>query len=111
MTVGLTRKQAACLEAIDRLTVGDVSPTYREIAAALGLKSTGGVHRMIAELVERGALRRIPYRPRCVQVVSREAPGRTKQQIADAILREVVQARKNGPVGYDQLYNIIVGAL
>lgn len=33
------------------------SPTYDEIAAALGLKSKSGIHRLVYGLVERGYLR------------------------------------------------------
>jgi SOS-response transcriptional repressor LexA len=40
---------------LDRL----VAPSYDEMAAALGLKSKSGIHRLIGELEARGHLRRV----------------------------------------------------
>ena len=38
------------------------SPTYRQMAAAVGLRSVAGINRMICALTERGYVTRIPGR-------------------------------------------------
>ena len=57
----LTRKQRDLLLFIhDRMTAGDVAPSFEEMKDALGLKSKSGIHRLINALVERGYLERMP---------------------------------------------------
>ena len=38
------------------------SPTYRQMAAAVGLKSVAGIHRIVTALAERGYVTRVPGR-------------------------------------------------
>lgn len=68
---GLTRKQADALFFI-RWFAGrneGASPSYREIADHLDLKSISGVHRLITALEERGRIRRLPQRARAIEII------------------------------------------
>jgi repressor LexA len=65
----LTRKQKDLLLFIhERMSTGDVAPSFEEMKEALGLKSKSGIHRLIGALVERGYLERLPNRARALQV-------------------------------------------
>lgn len=67
----LTHAQAELLAFIDgfqRQNDG-ISPSFEEMKEAIGLKAKSGVHRLISALEERGKIRRIPNRARCLQVV------------------------------------------
>ena len=46
-----------------------VSPSYREMADALGLRGKHTVHYLITRLVERGRIRRIKYRARAIEIL------------------------------------------
>ena len=73
----LTRKQRELLLFIhDRMSQGDIAPSFEEMKEALGLKSKSGVHRLINALVERGYLERLPHRARALEV--RKLPEGTK---------------------------------
>ena len=54
-----------------------VSPTFDQMAHAIGLKSKSGIHRLITGLEERGFIRRIPCRARAITILRRpgDAPG------------------------------------
>ncbi len=55
----MTPQQKRCLDFIrDHIARHGVSPSYREIAKGLGLKSTAGVSRLVAALIIRGHLYR-----------------------------------------------------
>ena len=57
----------AVLRTVLRLTHGEARPSYREVAAALGLPPGSGevlVHRAVVELEAAGYVRRVPGRPR-----------------------------------------------
>jgi SOS-response transcriptional repressor LexA len=47
---------------------GGISPTYDEIAAALGLASKSGVHRLLVHAERIGMLRRLPGHSRAIEV-------------------------------------------
>lgn len=65
----LTRKQRDLLVFIhERMSRGDIAPSFDEMKDALGLKSKSGVHRLINGLVERGHLERLPHRARALSV-------------------------------------------
>lgn len=65
----LTKKQRDLLLFIhDRMSNGDIAPSFEEMKEALGLKSKSGVHRLISALVERGYLERLPHRARALEV-------------------------------------------
>lgn len=64
---------------------GGIAPTYDEMKDALGLKSKSGVHRMLGQLEERGAIRRLPGRVRCIELTddcSVELPPELYRQAA-----------------------------
>lgn len=65
----LTQKQKDLLLFIhDRLSKGEIVPSYEEMKDYLGLKSKSGIHRLITALVERGYLERLPHRARALEV-------------------------------------------
>ncbi len=66
----LTEKQRATLELIEeRIVNTGISPTYREIRDALGILSTGQVHRIVSQLEERGFVTRLPHHARALKVI------------------------------------------
>lgn len=79
-------KQA--LDAIRRLTVDGVSPTYRDLQAELGLASVSGVHRLVHSLIRAGALRQPGHGYRSIEIV--EGPTRDQMENwSDAEIRRV----------------------
>lgn len=65
----LTKKQRDLLLFIhERLSEGDVPPSFEEMKDALGLKSKSGIHRLISALVERGYIERLPHRARALEI-------------------------------------------
>lgn len=67
----LTRRQKAAFDFICAETVrnGGVSPSYAEIAGALGLKARSGACGVIEDLIQRGFIRRIPGKHRAIEVI------------------------------------------
>lgn len=66
----LTKKQRDLLLYInERMSAGDIAPSFDEMKEALGLKSKSGIHRLISALVERGYLERLPNRARALNVI------------------------------------------
>lgn len=67
----LTAKQRQCYDFLKGYTEahGGVSPSYIEIAKAIGITSKGGVHRFLVALEERGRIRRMPNRTRAIEVI------------------------------------------
>lgn len=70
MTFALTERQAAALEVIRRAveTTG-IAPTCQELADALGSKSKGQIVPLLRILEERGHIRRLPNRPRAIELL------------------------------------------
>lgn len=66
---GLTPNMWAYLDAILRLTVDDVPPSYDELAADLGLKTRSGVWALLNDLKRRGYVDWAPGRSRSLRVV------------------------------------------
>jgi len=65
----LTKKQKDLLLFIhERMSEGDIAPSFDEMRDALALKSKSGIHRLITGLVERGYLERLPHRARALEV-------------------------------------------
>ena len=66
----LTQRQHQLLQFIHGyLRDHGVPPSFEEMRAALRLKSKSGIHRLITGLVERGCIRRLPYRARALEVI------------------------------------------
>lgn len=73
--------------ALDR--TGGIAPSRDEMKAHLGFRSKSGCQRLVDGLVERGYLRRLPYRGRALEVVKRA--GMPLDKTADiAALRELL---------------------
>lgn len=102
--IGLTAR-ASDLLAFLRVYIGEhgISPTYDEMKAALDLQSKSGIHRLLAQLVERGAVRWMPNRARAIYLTDAQAfrlPGNLAARLtaeaarngkpADAYLAEMV---------------------
>lgn len=66
----LTARMRECLSAIEEsLCDRGVSPSYEELAEKLGMRAKSGVHRLIGCLEERGMVRRLPGRPRALEII------------------------------------------
>ena len=67
--LGVTRRQNAVLEFVAKYCAEHGhSPSYQEIADAVGIASKSGVKRLIDGLVERGRLEMLPRRARSMVV-------------------------------------------
>ena len=93
-----TRKQKELLDFIDNFTDdNDVSPTYREIADALGLRSVASVAQRIDNCVDAGFLEKHPREARSLRVVSNEDNSDTarlfRQKIAALNAQEAAEGR------------------
>lgn len=74
MAVGLTRRQRDLLAFIKRHTdQHGSSPSYEEMARAVGMASKSGIHRLLTGLEVRGRIERWPGHPRSVRLVSPDA--------------------------------------
>jgi repressor LexA len=79
----LTKKQRELLLFIhQRMSAGDIAPSFEEMKDALGLKSKSGIHRLISALEERGYLERMPHRARALEV--RKLPEGMKPSANDS---------------------------
>ena len=67
--LGVTRRQNAVLEFVTKYCAEHgYSPSYQEIAEAVGIASKSGVKRLVDGLVERGRLEMMPRRARSMVV-------------------------------------------
>ena len=48
---------------------GGLSPSYREMAAGVGVASSSAVHSLLNGLEARGRVRRLPYRARAIELL------------------------------------------
>jgi SOS-response transcriptional repressor LexA len=74
----LTQRQSellAYLRAYEAAHPG-ISPSFDEMAAAIGYTSKSGVYRMLGSLEERGFIRRLKYRARAIEVLPEGAKDR-----------------------------------
>ena len=79
MGIKITKKQQRILDFITDFTEHNgVSPTYREIAAGLEMKSVSGVAEHIENLVNLGALRKNDEFGRVLEVVDLTFPETTR---------------------------------
>ena len=66
----VTPKQLECARFIHGfIEMRGFSPSYENIAAALGLKSKSGVNRLVLALEGRGWLTRMPYQARTMRML------------------------------------------
>lgn len=70
MTVKLTKKQLAVLEFLESFTKENgYSPSYREIMSGLGLTSVSAVAEHIDNLINKGALKKVPGAARSLEIL------------------------------------------
>jgi SOS-response transcriptional repressor LexA len=69
MISGLTEQQARVVEAIRRLTVDGVAPSYSELCADLDIPSKGNLQQILARLRERGVVEWMHGRARSLRLV------------------------------------------
>jgi len=82
----LTRRQEEILRFIQEF--GRYAPSMREIAGAVGLTSTSAVSYQLSSLQDKGYLRRVPGRPRTVEVVLPGQPAarlEAEEDLAEAL--------------------------
>lgn len=98
MSVKLTKKQKLLLDFLSEfLKTHDYSPSYREIAAGMGLKSVASVAEHIDNLVAVGAIRKAPGMARSLEVVDLSFPETTalfKSRMLGATEEEAEVLRK-----------------
>ena len=82
---GLTRRQGEILRFIQGF--GGYPPSMREIGEAVGLTSTSAVSYQLSCLQDKGYLRRVPGRPRTVEVV---LPGQPAARLEAGDLADVL---------------------
>ena len=85
----MTQAQKNLLEAIRRLTVDGVSPSYEDLAAAVGLKSKSGVVRMVDQLEHAGLIRRRRGRARSIVINAGPYSPEALDGLPTCILRDV----------------------
>ena len=69
-TKKMTKKQLAVLDFIQDFTEENgYSPSYREIMAGLGLSSVSAVAEHVDNLVEKGALKKVPGAARSLEIL------------------------------------------
>lgn len=67
----LTVKQADLLSYLRTAQAQNFTPTYDEMAGAMGIVSRGNIHRLVTALVERGYVERTQYGVRSIRVRER----------------------------------------
>lgn len=72
MSIGLTKRQAAILRFVAgyQEAMGGISPSFREMAAASGTRSTGYLQEAMKALEERGHICRLPNRARAIDILT-----------------------------------------
>lgn len=65
----LTEKQRGLLDYLAKMQQAGKSPSYDEMATAIGQASKSGVQRLVNGLEERGFIRRLPHHARSIEVL------------------------------------------
>lgn len=91
--IGLTAKQARCLDFIERYTADNdgIAPSYQQIMEALDMASKSGVHRLVIALEVKGRIRRIPDRARAIEVVSEDSLSALETMPSAALIAELAR--------------------
>ena len=72
----LTGKQHELLSyLIDYQAEKDITPSFDEMRAAIGLASKSGIHRLVSALEERGYIRKLPNRARAIEILRHPGSG------------------------------------
>lgn len=72
----LTAAQSKALDYIRKYVAehDGLAPTFGEIGIGVGLRSKSGVARLLRGLADRGAIRRLPFRARAIEIVDTRCP-------------------------------------
>jgi SOS-response transcriptional repressor LexA len=98
--IGLTERQSEALRFIAGFQrEKGYSPSRREIGAALGLRSTSSSSRLIDGLIERRAIRTLPFRTRAIEILI-PIPGADESQLSGFGLTERQQEALRFITGY-----------
>jgi SOS-response transcriptional repressor LexA len=90
--VGLTAKQLACLDAVEAHHARTNSmPSLDQLRSALGLTSKSGAARLLSQLEQRGAIRRLAGRARAIRVLRQDACPHCGKPVETAPTRRVSQ--------------------
>lgn len=72
----LPQRQNQVLEFIrDAIHRDGRPPTMAEIARGIGVRSVGGVHKMVVALEDRGLIRRTPHEARSIELLDEDGPA------------------------------------
>jgi repressor LexA len=73
--IGLTEHQRRLLDYLESFIAesGGIAPTFTQMMVHMDMVSKSGVHRLLAALEERGAIRRIPHRARAIEIIPQRA--------------------------------------
>lgn len=106
--VGLTAR-ARDLLAFLRAYIGEhgIGPSYDEMRVALDLKSKSAIHRLLTQLVERGAVRWMPNRTRAIYLTDSQA----FRLPSDLAARLTAEAARNGKAADAYLAEMIGSCL
>lgn len=90
----LTRRQHLLLTYLrERVGEAGEAPSFAEMAAAMGLGSKGGIHRLLLALEERGYIRRLARRARAIEVLPHDARAFAVLPVAARLVAEVLEGR------------------
>jgi SOS-response transcriptional repressor LexA len=97
--IGLTAAQRTCFNAIERhIALFGLSPTSRELAKVMGLKSHASVYNVLVALRERGWITFLPRKNRSITIVPDAASaGYVLPAELDAMLRTHCAATGENP--------------
>lgn len=83
-----TRRQADLFAFLQRyFEQHGTAPSFEEMAKALGYSTKSRIHALLGALEERGLIRRIPERPRAIEIVEPGKEPATPDQAVASILR------------------------
>ena len=81
----LTGKQHQLLSyLIDYQAEKDITPSFDEMRAAIGLASKSGIHRLVSALEERGYIRKLPNRARAIEILRHPGSYKTSTNVITA---------------------------
>ena len=87
---GLTAAQAKLLSYLRVQQDLQYTPSYQEMADAIGLRAKSGVHRLITALIERGYASRLQNRARAIEVFDTRREEDVLQRVpTDALVAEL----------------------
>jgi SOS-response transcriptional repressor LexA len=89
---------AAQFKLLNYLRSCETCPSFDEMREALGLKSKSGVHRLVTSLEERGYLKRIANRARCLELLPDPELPSTRTLSAIPTTALAAEARRRGLV-------------